>query len=645
MVNNQDEFNNKFPKEIKEIKLKNKEFIGQLVIENYPNLKKLHLRNVKSIDKVNLRNLTQLQECTISDCGVQELVFENCSQVKELDIADNSLTNLEFLISLENLEKLKLERNAELVKILEPYQGDWKNYKKDKDIQEIFELTKQNNLREIVKKYLDLKKSREDLKLKFSKISKKTQQPTTSKPINTTELVLNLGKEFEEKEARIYYLESRTQELIDLSKQQKDKIINAYLTHFGKEKELAKNLVEEYLEFIKFKKQEINSLDYDERCEDYEDKFKNIKKQLRTVLNKEAMNGVQRVLTDCEKLVEQELELETKLGDSKSLLIEGKEHLSQVPRDNREETNRQLKLKLVKTEEQLKTNREQPITQQVINYINCNIVNAGDNSTFINQTTYQQIQYQQLEADLEQQTSRILTDQEITPQDQQVINQTIIFSGAQELFVDYRQRLLDKLIDGYCQLAKKTKWTKWATFGSNLTGIGSKIAGAIPKGTIAQNSLGIIGDTISLATNITQERNLEKYRQKLQEILTKDKEALNLFDSYYHPLTKTIWNNQDSSITTQIIKTLDLKKERLYPFSQEQDPFKGIFGKEKGLVNFSSDQLKDFLIKLENNLKEFQQSFQKQRDQLAQQDWFKAIETQTGLLQEQQAQIQVNPNQ
>jgi hypothetical protein len=87
--------------------------------------------------------------------------------------------------------------------------------------------------------------------------------------------------------------------------------------------------------------------------------------------------------------------------------------------------------------------------------------------------------------------------------------------------------------------------------------------------------LGIIGDTINLATNIAQERNLDKYRQKLEQVLIKDKEALTLFDSYYHPLAKTIWNNQDSSIATQIIKTLDLKKEQSFLFSKEQDPCQG----------------------------------------------------------------------
>ena len=66
MVNNQIEFNNKYPKEVKEITIKRyRNFQGQLVIENYSELEKLNLRDIRSIDKITLKNLVQLQECTI----------------------------------------------------------------------------------------------------------------------------------------------------------------------------------------------------------------------------------------------------------------------------------------------------------------------------------------------------------------------------------------------------------------------------------------------------------------------------------------------------------------------------------------------------------------------------------------------------
>jgi len=44
-----------------------------------------------------------------------------------LNVRGNSLTNLEFLVNLENLEKLELDGNpelAELTKTLKDYQGN-----------------------------------------------------------------------------------------------------------------------------------------------------------------------------------------------------------------------------------------------------------------------------------------------------------------------------------------------------------------------------------------------------------------------------------------------------------------------------------------------------------------------------------------
>lgn len=67
MVNNQNEFNNKYNnKKEEEIKFKDDEFEeNQLIVEDYPNLKKLFLQDVDSISEITLKNLTQLQECTI----------------------------------------------------------------------------------------------------------------------------------------------------------------------------------------------------------------------------------------------------------------------------------------------------------------------------------------------------------------------------------------------------------------------------------------------------------------------------------------------------------------------------------------------------------------------------------------------------
>ena len=132
MVNNQIEFNEKYNnnKEVEEIEIKrNRNFQGELVIEDYSELKKLYLRNIRSIEKITLKNLPQLQECTIWDCGVKELVISNCPNIETLNVRSNSLTSLEFLVNLRKLTELEIEGNPELIEILKPYKGDWRNWK------------------------------------------------------------------------------------------------------------------------------------------------------------------------------------------------------------------------------------------------------------------------------------------------------------------------------------------------------------------------------------------------------------------------------------------------------------------------------------------------------------------------------------
>ena len=132
MVNNQIEFNNAYSKETKKIEIRrNRNFQGDLLIENYLELETLNLRDIRSIDKVVLKNLPRLQECTIWDCGLKDLVIENCPQIEILNVRRNLLTSLEFLKGLDNvakLEKLEVEGNPEISKILEPHQGNWRDW-------------------------------------------------------------------------------------------------------------------------------------------------------------------------------------------------------------------------------------------------------------------------------------------------------------------------------------------------------------------------------------------------------------------------------------------------------------------------------------------------------------------------------------
>ena len=130
------------------------------------------------------------------------------------------------------------------------------------------------------------------------------------------------------------------------SKQQKDKVISAFLRLLP-EKELAQQLITMHLEFIRFKKQGIDTEVYEEKIEEYEEKSLAIKKQLRSKLSpsivKDTMNKIQAILTDCEKLVLDELELETKLTVKSQLITEHYQSSLQIT-DNPEESNKRKRI-------------------------------------------------------------------------------------------------------------------------------------------------------------------------------------------------------------------------------------------------------------------------------------------------------------
>ncbi|MCE8163376.1 MAG: protein kinase [Candidatus Moeniiplasma glomeromycotorum] len=185
---------------------------------------------------------------------------------------------------------------------------------------------------------------------------------------------------FNEKERQINLLELHIQELTHLIKKHKEKIVNAYL-YFASEKELLQELVKSYLEFAKLKKQETNSDDYGDQCEELEEKYQDIKKKLRKKLNKEEKGEMERILTDCGELVSWELELEQKLN-SKQLLIEDKKQLPPTTITNNQDsvyfssryntkqiTDSKELITQLKAYSKLTEKHSQLITHQVINKI------------------------------------------------------------------------------------------------------------------------------------------------------------------------------------------------------------------------------------------------------------------------------------
>lgn len=244
MVNNQNEFNNQYSKELKKIEIKrNRNFQGQLVIENYPELESLNLRDIRGIDKVILKNLTQLQECTIWDCSIKELIIDNCPQIKKLIVRSNLLTSLEFVKDLKNLEELDLYgnvginsglehlssslkvlsyENTKLVEILKPYKGNWNSWK---TVQKLTELAQQAP-QELAKSFWDLEEE--------IKILKQKQPITLNNPLELEQKYQKLKstinfllKEETTKTQKINVLQSQpiiTEELISKLKKQKDNL-------------------------------------------------------------------------------------------------------------------------------------------------------------------------------------------------------------------------------------------------------------------------------------------------------------------------------------------------------------------------------------------------------------------------------------
>ena len=154
-----------------------------------------------------------------------------------------------------------------------------------------------------------------------------------------------LQKQFQEKEAEITYLEAQVQGLTDQGEKQKEKIINSLLQIFP-EKELLQELIKIHLEFAKAKKQKQPVVKLKKQKEKIYDE---LEKKLN---DEEMMEKIEIILTDCEELIAQELELETKLNSKDSLIEEQKKQILQMTSDSEERGEiTESKSKLAKQEQ------------------------------------------------------------------------------------------------------------------------------------------------------------------------------------------------------------------------------------------------------------------------------------------------------
>ncbi|CAG8613532.1 3032_t:CDS:10, partial [Cetraspora pellucida] len=216
--------------------------------------KELYIRGEGVHGYLDLTDFINLEKLDCSDNRITSLNVSNCKKLREVRCYNNKVADLTIFSNLANCEILDLSNN--------PLSGSFEPLKSLKNLKELGNFQGLNFL--------------------FT--------------INKTL--------FEEKEKEIKFLELRIQELTNLTKKQKKKIVQAYLCFASEdEKELLQELVTMHLEYTKFKKQSLYSSDYDDKCDEYEEKCQTIKRKLRNKLTKEDMNGVRRILTDCEELI------------------------------------------------------------------------------------------------------------------------------------------------------------------------------------------------------------------------------------------------------------------------------------------------------------------------------------------------------
>ncbi|MCE8162850.1 MAG: leucine-rich repeat domain-containing protein [Candidatus Moeniiplasma glomeromycotorum] len=353
MVNNQTEFNEKYSKELNKIELRRKrKFTGQLVVENYLELENLSLREIRSIDKLSLKNLPQVKQCTVWDCGVKELIVDNCPKLEKLNVRKNLLTGLEFLANLENLEELEIDGNSKLTEILSSYSGNWKTCRKD--IQELIELTNQ-------KPYEFRKLQEENEKLK--------KEIEVYKNSSTIDNSIDFEKKYQKLKGTLNFL-VKEEEL-------KSKEIDALIT-------------DDLIESVKEQKESLSNLEkvnqeLKEKFSPFEQVYQKIEQKEKELENLKNvyLEKVEKKKEKCKKVLEKLLKKMTQPNDSdfEEVIKESKEYLLKKTSDSSQELEAICSLK--ETIIKLQNNFDQ--REKQINQI---IINGGYNINHFESTFY-----------------------------------------------------------------------------------------------------------------------------------------------------------------------------------------------------------------------------------------------------------------
>ncbi|CAJ0749041.1 22840_t:CDS:2 [Entrophospora sp. SA101] len=277
--------------EITSLDISNKTLEGEMKINNFPNLERIDLKSVVEGNKIPtlaLVNLTSLKSVTSNSgnwSGLVNFASLNPEKLIELEISNNNLRALDLscLSNFINLEVLKVG--------CDEYHRRNNKQKRNRFFGSLESLKNMTKL-----KTLDINNTDIDSGLEYlPEILEKVVCADSNKKTGSYKIreeLKDYAYKLKDSEAKdTDYLEKRIKELESLIKKHKEKIVAAFL-RFAPAKELLRELIVTHLEYTKFKKQESDSLEYDECCESYEEKCQAIKKQLREEkkLTKEEMN-------------------------------------------------------------------------------------------------------------------------------------------------------------------------------------------------------------------------------------------------------------------------------------------------------------------------------------------------------------------
>ena len=355
--------------EVKELATVKLNLQGPLKLEGFTNLEGIYCTDNK-LTSLEFCNCPKLKNVLCQQNQLTNLTLANCPNITKLVANKNQLTSLDFLqtISSEKLEMLNVSSNNISDSELTPFQnfinlrhlglGNWYKEIIDQGVYNRFHgslepLANMNNLEELDLAGTDIDSGWEYLseslqilylfakempesqvkliakKLrKYGEATKDRHEDDNFAPLlnkyktNKQIQALEVEKEqFAEQQKEINYLELRVNELTNLIKNQKEKIISTFLQLLP-EKELVQQLITAHLKFKKAKKQGNFSLKLKKECQ-------RIENELEDKLGEEFVEKIQPLLDDCEELITWELELKSRLKN-KSLLIEGHKHILSI---------------------------------------------------------------------------------------------------------------------------------------------------------------------------------------------------------------------------------------------------------------------------------------------------------------------------